>query len=59
MSLLDLELIKMNNILYIYLEKRFYTENHPKYHKYFKEWISNINSNQIYYFTKEMNNLII
>lgn len=48
----------MSEQLYTYLELRFYEENHSKYHKYFKEWISNINNNQIFYFTKEMNNLI-
>ena len=48
----------MSESLYTYLELRFYKENHSKYHKYFKEWISNINNNQIFYFTKEMNNLI-
>ena len=48
----------MSEQLYTYLELRFYKENHIKYHMYFNEWISNVSDNQIYYFNKEMNNLI-
>ena len=48
----------MSEQLNTYLEMRFYKENHSKYHKYFKEWVSNITETQILYFTKEMNNLI-
>lgn len=48
----------MTKQLYTYLELMFYKNNHVKYHKYFKEWISNITRNQVIYFTKEMNNLI-
>lgn len=31
---------------------------HPKYHKYINEWISNVTSEQLSYFEKEMSNLI-
>ena len=33
-----------------YLENRFYLDNHPKYHKYFNLWYSNLTRNQLYYF---------
>ncbi len=48
----------MSEQLFTYLELRFYKENHARYHKYFKEWIENVNTNQLFYFQKEMNNLI-
>ena len=33
-----------------YLQLRFYKDNIKKYHKYFKEWFSNLTKNQLYYF---------
>lgn len=47
----------MQDELYSYLELRFYKENHSKYHKYFKEWVSGVTDNQKIYFLKEMYNL--
>lgn len=47
----------IGNILYTYLETRFYKENHSKYHKYFNEWVQNISDIQLMYFEREMNNL--
>ena len=44
----------MNEQLSLWLEKEFYKCNHPKYHKYLKEWISNITDNQIEGFQKMM-----
>jgi hypothetical protein len=35
---------------------RFYKDNHPKYHKYFDEWFSNITESQIQGFNKQMYN---
>lgn len=37
----------MDTQLYNWLEKEFYRSNHPKYHKYFKEWVDNIILTQI------------
>lgn len=42
--------MKMNDILYEWIEKQFYYSNHKKYHKYFKEWVSNLTEDQIRYF---------
>jgi hypothetical protein len=40
-----------------YLVLRFIRNNHPKYHKYCKEWIDNLTTQQIIYFEKEKQNL--
>lgn len=37
-----------------YLEKEWIAMNHPKYHKYFRDWVVNITDNQTLYFKKEM-----
>ena len=37
----------MNKDLYNWLEQQFYLRNHVRYHKYFKEWISNLTVIQI------------
>lgn len=37
----------MNKSLYNYLEQMFYRDNHPKYRKYFKEWVDNLTPEQI------------
>lgn len=44
----------MSEELFEWLKFRFYNDNHVKYRKYFKEWISNITSNQIEGFYKQM-----
>jgi hypothetical protein len=56
-------LIKANKImderLYEYLKNEWKRRNLPKYHKYFEEWISNLNENQInYYSTLWLKNVI-
>lgn len=48
----------MDNILYTYLETRFYKENHVKYHKYFQEWVQNVTPTQLHYYKIEMKHLI-
>ena len=48
----------MDKQMFNYLEKRFYEENHPRYHKYFESWVSNITLIQIEYLRKEMYNLL-
>lgn len=40
-----------------YLMYRFLHSNHTKYHKYCKEWISNVTDTQIAYFIKEKTHL--
>ena len=40
--------------LYGWLQKEFYYSNHPKYKKYFEEWISNITIDQVDGFEKQM-----
>lgn len=37
-----------------WLEYRFYRDNHLKYIKYFKEWVTNITQNQIDGFRRQM-----
>ena len=37
----------MEKELYNWLEIQFYRRNHVKYHKYFKEWVSNLTIDQI------------
>ena len=46
---------KMMMTLNEYLDNQWKICNHPKYYKYFKEWVENITDTQIYYFKKEMN----
>lgn len=41
----------MTQELHYYLQKEWMKNNHPKYHKYFEEWVVNITPNQIHYFT--------
>ena len=40
----------MTDELYRYLEKEWRYNNHSKYQKYFKEWVSNVTPQQILYF---------
>ena len=44
----------MTKELYNWLELRFRQDNHPKYTRYFEEWISNITDDQILGFSKQM-----
>lgn len=37
----------MERELYNWLEREFYKSNHTKYHRYFKEWITNICPTQV------------
>ena len=46
-------IMEINNEMKEYLRKRFYYNNHPKYRKYFEEWLSGICYSQILYFEKE------
>ncbi len=49
----------MDERLYEYLKNEWKRRNLPKYHKYFEEWISNLNENQInYYSTLWLKNVI-
>lgn len=43
----------MNKDLYNWLEKEWRFNNHVKYQKYFKEWISNLTPDQIFGFAKQ------
>jgi len=45
--------MEVSNEMKEYLRKRFYYNNHPKYRKYFDEWLSGICESQIMYFEKE------
>lgn len=40
----------MNERLYKYLQNEWMFNNHPKYQKYFGEWVSNLTETQIYYY---------
>lgn len=40
----------MNKELYDYLENEWKYNNHNKYQKYFKQWVSNLTEHQIIYF---------
>lgn len=48
----------MNNLetfkCYNWLEREFYKSNHTKYHRYFKEWITNICPHQVEGFRNQM-----
>ncbi len=44
----------MERELYEWLEYRFYRDNHLKYRKYFKEWVTNLTQNQIDGFRRQM-----
>ena len=48
----------MEDKLKKYLEWRFRTNNHPKYHKFCNQWISNVTVEQLIYFEKEMVKMI-
>ena len=48
----------MDKVLYNWLEKQFYHDNHKSYHKYLKEWIDNITDSQIQYFEKQRINVL-
>lgn len=37
-----------------WLEREFYKSNHTKYHRYFKEWITNICPHQVEGFRNQM-----
>lgn len=47
-------MINETSKLYFWLEHHFYYDNHPKYKKYFKEWISHLTDSQIIGFTHQM-----
>jgi hypothetical protein len=40
----------------IWLENKFYKDNHKKYHKYCKEWLDNLLPYQLKGFEKQMYN---
>lgn len=44
----------MERELYNWLEREFYKSNHTKYHRYFKEWITNICPHQVEGFKNQM-----
>lgn len=44
----------MNRVLRTYLEVRWRKDNHPKYWRYFDEWVNNITDIQLMYFEKDM-----
>jgi len=48
----------MIEVIYEYLRRRFYQNNHAKYRKYFEEWVVNLTESQIYYFKVEMENIL-
>lgn len=48
----------MEDSLRKYLEWRFMANNHPKYRKYFNQWVENINGEQLSYFEREMTHMI-
>lgn len=48
----------MSEVLYEWLKRMWYRDNHKKYHKYFDEWISNVTNIQIDYFEKQRKSLI-
>lgn len=48
----------MQNELKKYLEWRFITNNHHKYHKFCYQWISKVTVEQLIYFEKEMVKMI-
>ncbi|MFW5847516.1 MAG: hypothetical protein ACOCVF_01170 [bacterium] len=47
----------MDNRLHTYLEIEWRKDNHNKYQHYFSEWVVNLTTTQIFYFTKQMNKL--
>ena len=50
--------MEIKGVLSDYLRERFYRNNHPKYRKYFDEWIKNVTETQIMYFEKERLSII-
>jgi hypothetical protein len=47
----------MTSELYEHLKQQFYWNNHPKYRKYFEEWVNNLTPIQIEYFEIEKENI--
>lgn len=47
---------EMTPMLYEWLRKMFYKDNHPKYRHLFERWIQNLTWNQILGFEKQMYN---
>jgi len=45
--------MEMTDNMREYLRQRFNRNNHPKYHKYFEEWLNNVVDTQLMYFEKE------
>lgn len=41
------------DIIKLWLQQEFYKCNHPKYKKYFDEWIANVTQNQLDGFEKQ------
>ena len=48
----------MKDNLRLYLFDRWKRNNHPKYLKYFEEWLNNLTNIQIYYFEIERQNIL-
>jgi hypothetical protein len=46
----------MEHALENWLRYRFYADNHPKYHRYFEEWLSGIVQSQLTGFYQQMCN---
>lgn len=44
----------MNDKLYEWLKTHWRYNNHPKYLKYFDDWVENITENQIIHFNRMM-----
>ena len=48
--------MEMTDNMREYLRQRFNRNNHPKYHKYFEEWLNGVVDTQLMYFEKEKRN---
>lgn len=55
-KLYQIPITKMTPILYEWLRKMFYKDNHPKYRHLFERWVQNLTWNQILGFEKQMYN---
>ena len=44
----------MSKELYTWLQQEFYRNNHPKYRKYFDEWINGVLPHQLDGYEKQM-----
>lgn len=42
----------MESNLYLYLHYEWGCNNHPKYFKYFNDWVNNLTDDQIHYYLK-------